>query len=314
MALNVLSQADWLNAQKRPEYLQNPSYLAMYSSLWQGVVTDPNMMLLPVDDHLVHRGDGVFEAIKVINGKAYLLDPHLERLEKSAQLIFLKLPFERDQIKSIIADICEITQVPDLMLRLYISRGPGGFSTNPYECPQSVMYLVATKFNAYANEKYEKGVSVGRSEYRPKDSFFARIKSCNYLINVLMKKESVDRGLDFTVGFSLEGFLTESSTENIIILNKEGVLCRPKLHQILRGTTMIRLFDLAQEFVGKGLVGIQECDITEQDLQEAQEVMMVGTTLDVLPVVTYEGKPIGTGQVGPMAQRLLARLQKDILD
>lgn len=311
MALKVLTQSDWIEAQKRPE---NPPYLAMYSSLWQGVVTDPRLMLLPIDDHIVHRGDGVFEAIKVLKGKAYLLDEHLHRLEKSAQLISLPLPFAREEMKQIIAELSALTQQESLLLRLYVSRGPGGFSSNPYECPASVMYLVATQFFSYPESKYEQGVQIGRSEYRPKDSFFARIKSCNYLLNVLMKKESVDRGLDFTVGFSQEGHLTESSTENIVIVNKEGVLCRPQLHQILRGTTMMRLFDLAQEFVGEDLVGIQECHITEEDLLNAREVMMIGTTLDVMPVVSYEGKLIGDGAVGPLAKKLLARLQKDILD
>lgn len=311
MALKVLSQSDWLEAQKRPE---NTQYLAMYSSLWQGVVTDPQLMVLPIDDHIVHRGDGVFEAIKVMQGRPYLLDAHLDRLEKSAQLISLPMPFEREQVKAIISDLCELTQTPDLMLRLYVSRGPGGFSTNPYECPQSALYLVATRFNAFAAEKYEQGVRIGRSEYRPKDAFFARIKSCNYLLNVLMKKESVDRNLDFTVGYSVEGFLTESSTENIVVLDREGCLCRPRLHQILRGTTMMRLFEMAEEFVGQEIAGVQERDLTEQDILEAREVMMVGTTLDVLPVVQYEGQNIGSGKVGPVAQKLLARLQKDILD
>ncbi len=128
-----------------------------------------------------------------------------------------------------------------------------------------------------------------------------------------MKKESVDRKLDFTVGFDSAGILTESSTENIVILDKDNNLVRPKLAQILKGTTMMRTFDLAQQLLAdKTIASIQERDLTEQDVRSAKEVMMIGTTLDVLPVSSFEGAKIADGHQGPVAKKLLMLLREDI--
>ncbi|MNK84738.1 Branched-chain-amino-acid aminotransferase [compost metagenome] len=270
-------------------------------------------MIVPVDDHLVHRGDGVFEAIKCVNGKVFLLDQHLDRLSSSAAKIFLPLPKTQAEIKAIILEAARIAGASEVLFRLFISRGPGGFTTNPYESVGSQMYLILTSLMSPAAEKYEKGIAIGKSHVPAKDGWLAQIKTCNYLPNVLMKKESVDRNLDFTVGFDAQGFLTESSTENIMFLDQNNILVRPTLRQILKGTTMMRAFELAEKLVDEKLIaGIAERDLNESELISAKEVMMVGTTLDVLPVTQYEGKPVGTGQVGKVAQRLLELVREDM--
>lgn len=294
-------------------YAAQESYYAMYSTWWGGIVKDPGIMMVPIDDHLVHRGDGVFEAIKVVQGRVFLLDEHLERLASSAQLISLPLPMSVPELKQTILKTAAVAGQKNSILRLYISRGPGGFTTNPYESLGSQMYLVVTALRPLSEEKYLKGVHIGKSIIAPKDPWFARIKSCNYLHNVLMKKESVDRQLDFTVGFDENGFLTESSTENIVIVDSHNNLLRPRLAQILKGTTMMRTFDLAQTLLREGLIqSIQEADISEDMLRSANEVMMIGTTLDVLPVCSYEGRSVGSSVVGPVASRLLRLLREDI--
>ena len=313
MALSVLTPEEVQHKLLEKSYAAQETYYAMYSTWWGGVVKKPAMMLVPIDDHLVHRGDGVFEAIKVVDNRAFLLDEHLQRLVDSAAQISLPLPMSKEEMKKVILETTEISGAKDALLRLYISRGPGGFTTNPYDSVASQMYLVITSLKPMAEEKYQKGVSIGKSAIPPKDPWFARIKSCNYLQNVLMKKESVDRKLDFTVGFTQEGFLTESSTENIVILDKDSNLVRPKLHQILKGTTMMRAFELAESLKTQGLIkGIQERDLHENEIRNAKEVMMIGTTLDVLPVSSYEGAKIGEGVQGPVAKQLLQLLKEDI--
>ncbi|NUN06020.1 MAG: aminotransferase class IV, partial [Bdellovibrio sp.] len=130
---------------------------------------------------------------------------------------------------------------------------------------------------------------------------------------VMMKKESVDRKIDFTIGIDPQGFLTEGSTENIVLIDKNRYLVRPKLHKILKGTTMMRTFALAEALVQDGtLAGIEERDLSEDDLRSALEVMMIGTTLDVLPVTEYEGQKIGSGKQGQISAKLLAMLREDI--
>ncbi|MFS4461072.1 aminotransferase class IV [Bdellovibrio sp. HCB2-146] len=313
MNLPILDSAEALRRLASKTHKLQESYLAMYSTWLDGITKEAPLMLVPVDDHLVHRGDGVFEAIKVVQGRAFLLEPHLDRLVSSAEKIFLPLPKTRAEIREIILQTTKLTGVSDVLLRLYISRGPGGFTTNPYDSVGSQMYLIVTSLKSPAAEKYEKGIQIGKSKVPVKDSWLAQIKTCNYLPNVLMKKESVDRALEFTVGFDAQGFLTESSTENIVIVDQRGKLVRPKLRQILKGTTMMRAFSLAEALLQDGTItGIEERDISEAEVFAAKELMMIGTTLDVLPVISYENQNVGSGQVGPVAKKLLALLREDM--
>ena len=302
-----------LDSQKILENLKSrhnpfwPQYHAYYSTWLGGITTDPALMMLPMDDHMVHRGDGVFEAIKTVDRHVFLITPHLERLARSAASIGLKLPFEIPEIQSILLQTLKVANQPNVLIRLFVSRGPGGYTTNPYDSVASQMYVTITDLRTPKLELYTNGVKIGRSLIPVKESWMAQVKSCNYLPNVMMKKESVDRSLDFTVAFDDDGFLAESSTENIAIVDSQGVLVHPKFENILRGTTMIRVFDLART------VGMKtdQRNLTESDLLSAREVMMIGTTLDVLPVTSYEGKSIGSGVVGPIAAELRQVLSRD---
>lgn len=313
MSIPLLSSEEILKKLALYNYEQKKSYLAMYSSWFGGITKDPSLMLVPVDDHLVHRGDGVFEAMKVVQGKVYLMNDHLDRLETSASQLGIKWPFSREQMVDIIHETIKAAGVSESLVRLYMSRGPGGFTTNPYESVGTQVYCVITAFKPMAEAKYTEGASIGRSKIPPKEPWFATIKSCNYLQNVLMKKESVDRGIDFAIGFDHNGVVTEGSTENIMILNSHGELIRPHLKQILKGTTMMRALHLAQDLIRQGQVkNIIEKDIHEKDLLSAKEVMMVGTTLDVLPVTSFEGHKIADGKAGFVAQTLRRLLREDM--
>lgn len=313
MSVSILSPSEIQTKLQERSYSAQKTYLAMYSTWWGGIVKDPGLMMVPIDDHLVHRGDGVFEAIKVVEGNAFLLQEHLERLQASAAQLGISLPMSLKEIQEVITKTTISTGARNAILRLYVSRGPGGFTTNPYDSIASQLYLVVTAYTPIAEEKYQAGVKVGRSQVAPKEPWFATIKSCNYLPNVMMKKESVDRKIDFTIGIDPQGFLTEGSTENIVLVDKNKNLLRPKLRQILKGTTMMRSFELANTLLEDGLLSsIQEKDLTEEDIFKAQEVMMIGTTLDVLPVAEYEGQKIGAGKQGDVSAKLLKLLREDI--
>lgn len=293
------------------KWLQKPiekwqeNYLAHYSTYWNAISTDPRLLLIPVDDHIVHRGDGVFEAFRLIENNLYLLDEHLKRLQNSAHKIGIILPWSLNEIKILIERLAEVTKESHLIFRLFVSRGSGSFSTNPYDCPEPHLTLVACRFNPYASNKYQEGVTIGRAKILQKPEPFCTIKSCNYLPNVLMKKEAVDRGLDFVVSFNEKDFLAESATENIFILNKNNCLVHPRYQMILPGTTLQRCLHLAQT---KLKLKIQEADISEKELCDANEVFIIGTTLDILPVNRYEDTmfPHKT-----MAQSLLQLLLED---
>lgn len=291
-------------------------YLACFNSWLGGYTTEMGQMLVPLDDHLVHRGDGVFEAIKVVSGRIYLLDEHLLRMESSAKSIGLKLFQDLQSMREIVQQTWALAQkthgLEQGLLRIFLSRGPGSFSTNPYDTLGSQFFVVATKLKSPSQAQYANGVRLGRSAIPVKSEWMAQIKSCNYLPNVMMKKESVDRSLDFTIAFDEHNFVAESSTENLALVSERGYLVKPKLNKILKGCTMTRVFELANELLGSdGLLGLESRNISEAEIFKAREVFMLGTTLDVLPVTEYENRQLGSGKVGPLAQKLQALLLKD---
>lgn len=307
--MKVFTEQDALSKLKTQTHSAQAGYKAMYSSWMSGIITQPYLMSVPIDDHMVHRGDGVFEAMKFVSKKIYLLNEHIERLKNSAKSIYIKCAYSDSELKELIFETCKASGLSDGLIRLYLSRGPGGFSTNPYESVGAQLYIVVT------TNKFDKAsATVGRSHVPMKPAWQAKIKSCNYIINVLMKKESVDRKIDFVVGFDDDGFLTEGSTENIVILNQKNELVRPKLDKILKGTTMMRSFELAKKLLDdKVITAIKEADITEDQLINSKEVMMIGTTLDILPVISYEGKLISSGKIGKVAPLLNELVKNDQL-
>ncbi|MGZ5279763.1 MAG: aminotransferase class IV [Pseudobdellovibrionaceae bacterium] len=286
-----------------------PQYHAYYSTWLGGITKDPALMVLPMDDHMVHRGDGVFEALKAVNRKVFLMSEHLQRLSRSAAALGISLPFTMPEIQDIILQTLKHANQDQALIRLFISRGPGGYTTNPYDSIGSQMYVTITDLRTPNPDLYKVGVKVGPSQIPVKESWMAQVKSCNYLPNVMMKKEAIDRKLDFTIGFDSEGNVAESSTENIALVDEKGILVHPLFDNILRGTTMIRVFELASASGMK----IEQRNINEAELLKAREVFMVGTTLDVLPVTMYGEQQVAKGLVGPVAKELRLLLDREML-
>ncbi len=286
------------------------NYLAMYSSWYGGIVVDPALMMVPLDDHLVHRGDGVFEAFLCRDWNIYMLDRHLARLDLSASALGLDIPEDRARLLEIIRDTIRAGNSGTCLVRLFASRGPGGFSANPYESAETQLYVIATAFQPLPPEKYEKGVRLATSTI-PAKTDFATIKSCNYLLNVLMKKEARDAGADYPVSVDENGFLAEGATENIGIVTRDGRFLIPRFRRILRGITVTRAVELAETLLGREITGIAEADITREQAFEAAEMLVMGTSIHVLPVVEYDGKKIGNGRPGPVFRRLLDLFSRD---
>ena len=302
---------------KRLKSLENPqrNYAAMFSSWLGGIVTEPGLMVVPIDDHGFHRGDAVFEAVKCVSGNIYALDRHLERMQTSAHRIELKIPFNLKELHDISVETVRASKCQDAILRMYASRGPGGFTTNPYESVGSQFYLVITPFKPLAPSKYDSGVTAKLSRIQVKEGFFANVKSCNYLPNVMMKKEAVDAGVDFTVSVDEKGFLAEGSTENFAIVDAGGALVVPGFERTLKGITISRAMELAKaELVGRGVVSdVRHGHVTVDDVSKAREAFFMGTTLDCISVTEFEKRKIGDGRPGPVGREILKQLQVDML-
>jgi branched-chain amino acid aminotransferase len=289
------------------------NYLAMYSSQWGGISTDPDLMMIPVDDHVVHRGDGVFDVMRCVYGRLYQMEEHLKRLESCAKAISLDFPPEYEHIRELIKSLVLAGGQKECSIRVTLSRGPGSFSTNPYECPHSQLYIIVVRFKRLPETFYKKGVSLVTSETPIKKSFFANIKSCNYLPNVLIKMGAIDAGCQYAVALDEQGFLAEGSTENIGVLNSDDILKFPEFDRTLSGITAKRVFELAEALVGeKAIESVQFAKIPPEEAYEAKEVFLTGTSLGVLPVVSYDGCPIGDGNPGPVYSRLASILWEDM--
>ena len=311
MSVPVLSfdqVIDRLLSMRQPYFAK---YLAAYSSWYGGIITDPALMMLPLDDHMVHRGDGVFEAIKCIGWNIYALARHLDRMKRSMAASFLEPPVDEKRLIEIILATVRAGNNGNCLVRLYISRGPGSFSANPYESVGSQLFVVAAAHEPAAPEKYEKGVNLVTTCVPIKTNYFATIKNCNYLPNVLMKKEAVDRGADYAVSLDEKGFLAEGSTENIGIVSKKGELLIPRFSRILRGITVTRVIELARGLTGSQLTAAAEADITPEQACDAAEILIFGTSFNILPVVEYDGNRIGAGRPGPVFKRLMELMEED---
>lgn len=308
MTISEISEAQLLKqiqSQKNPFFNE---YYAFYSSWFGGIIKNPSMMLVPIDDHMVHRGDGVFEAIKVVNRFVYLLDEHLNRLFASADKISINPPINLDRLKEIVLETLIVADQSDAMVRIFLSRGPGNFSVNPYDSIAPQIYIMVHKPHPLPADKYEKGVAIGKSNINIKPTWLSQVKSCNYLPNVLMKKEAIDRKLDFVFNTDDEENITECSTENLMIVDQEGVLVHPLLDYILKGTTMTRACELAEN----NGVTTKVKPIALQDIIRAREVMLAGTTLNILPAVRFEEQMIGDGKPGPISKKIRSLILEDI--
>lgn len=300
----------WLRARRQAWHA---NYLAMYSSWYRGIVTEPLLMLAPMDDHMVHRGDAVFEAFKCVAGALYNLDAHLTRLAQSAAAIGIRYPVAPATLTRLIKATARAGGQRDCIIRLYLARGPGSFAANPDDCRESQLYIVATRFLPPFMERFPAGARIKISPVPVKPSLFATVKSCNYLPNVLMVKAAHAAGVHLGIGFDERGHLTESATENVGLVTRARRLLFPKLDRILKGTTMIRVMELARRLIPAGdLKQVRFADITVADLKHAAEILVCGTTMDVTAAVEFDGRPVGDGRPGPVFRRLSALLQDDI--
>lgn len=305
MTLPHLSFDDVISRLKEAQAF-HPGKLAMYSSHWQGIVTDPRLMLVPVDDHLVHRGDGVFETLLYRGGRLYNLQAHLQRLTHSATTLGLALPLPQDGLAELIAGVMQAAGRDHALCRVLLGRGPGGFGVDPAECPEASLYIIAYPAPAPFMERVPEGARVVYSRIPPKSGGLAQVKTCNYLPNVLMKAEATARGAHFVLGLDTDGFLTESYTENFAAVDAAGTLVIPPATHHLPGTTLQRVSELARQ------TGMTVCvrPLRPEDLAEMRELLIVGTTAYVTSVTWLEGQVY---PIGPVARKLSEALLTEIL-
>jgi branched-chain amino acid aminotransferase len=306
----IVGRNEWLK--RLPK--EDRGLYSMYSSIVDCIVINPSYMTVPVDDHMVHRGDGVFESFKCISGSIYNLDDHLVRLEHSCDAIGIRLPATREVMADIIVQTVRAGKQADALIRVLVSRGTGTMGVNPYACLGTEFYVVVYELPHTNIDRLPPGVSVAVSKIPIKPGIFAQVKTCNYLPNVLMKKEAVDLGVDYTVSLDEHRNLAEGATENIGIVTRGKELFMPPPDRVLAGTTARRALEFAQELVKERLLTNAEYrPISLGAVRSAAEMHIYGTTPNITPVVEFDGKPVGDGKPGPIALRLFEMLKEEMV-
>jgi 4-amino-4-deoxychorismate lyase len=292
---------------------QPVKFSAFYSSQLGGIVTDPALMVIPFDDHMVHRGHGIFDTAGLVNGRIYDLEAHLDRFLGSAERSKLKLFGSREEMRDIIIRTTAVSGLRDGAIRYWLSSGPGSLELSPAAGAEPGFFVMIFGGLSYPARWYTDGLRVMTTTYPIKPPLYAITKATNYLPNVLMQMEAKEAGLDNGVFIDEAGFVGESSNMNVAFVTQDGVLRHPKFERVLPGCTSLRLLDLARSLTIRGVLnGVEVCDIPVADARAAREMVLLGSSVKVAPIVEWDGKPIGNGKPGPIAKALLDLMEEDM--
>lgn len=257
---------------------------------------------ISVFDHGLLYGDGVFEGIRVYNGKIFRLADHLKRLYEGAHAIALDVPLSRQQMAEAVRATLAENGLKDAYFRLIVTRGVGDLGLDALKCSGQQVIIICDTIALYPPELYEKGlrtltVPTVRTHA---NALSPRIKSLNYLNNTLAKIEALRAGCVEAIMLNSDGYVAECTGDNIFIV-KDGCLLTPPEHAgILAGITRGVVLGLAP---AAGVRPVEK-DLTRFDLYVADECFLTGTAAEIVPVACIDGRDIGEGKPGPVTLRL----------
>lgn len=311
--LRILSPADVVEQLHALRAKQPVKYTAFYSSQLGGVVTDPALMVIPFDDHIVHRGHGIFDTAGIVNGRIYDLDAHLDRFLKSAERSKLKLPAPRAELRDIIIKTTAASGRRDGSIRYWLSSGPGSLDLMPAAGAEPGFFVMIFPGLVYPEKWKAEGVRVMTTTYPIKPALYAITKTTNYMPNVLMQMEAKEKGFDNGVFLDQDGHVGESSNMNVAFVTHDNVLVHPRFDHILSGCTSQRLLQLARALVDRGVIaGVKVDHVSMQDAIAAREMLLIGSSVKVAGIVQWDEHAIGNGRPGPVAAALLQLLEEDM--
>jgi len=287
----------------------------MYSSLVNGIVTDPELMTVPVFDHAIVRGHAVFDTATVSCGRIYRMSAHLDRLLSGAERSRIPLPYgekvssNKDLMVSVVAQTVVAAGLRQGKIRMYLSAGPGNFGITPKGCT-SAFYVAV--YDSDAAIMTDGGVHEVTVDVPMKPEILATTKSNNYMLNVLTKMASEDKGGSFGVLVDPAGNVAESCVMNAVFVTPDRRLVTPTFDGILAGTTVLKLLSLAEELVGNLLSAISQEVVPARDAHSSVEMFFVAGDDHIVPVLSWDGQTIGAGKIGLVTKRLGELLHKEV--
>lgn len=258
-----------------------------------------------VFDHGFLYGDGVFEGIRVYGGRVFRLREHVERLYASARAILLHIPLDEAAMREVVLETCRRNELADGYVRLVVSRGVGDLGLDPRKCRGASVVCIADSIALYPPELYEVGMRIGTVPTRRSgvENLNPRIKSLNYLNNILAKLEANEAGYAEVLMLNQDGLVVECTADNVFIVRAGRLLTPPPWVGILEGITRAAIMALGRE------AGLEVCEeaFTRVDVWGACECFITGTGAEVVPVVACDGRVIGDGRPGAVTVDLIRR-------
>ncbi|ALS27011.1 branched-chain-amino-acid transaminase [Paenibacillus cisolokensis] len=261
-----------------------------------------------VFDHGFLYGDGIFEGIRIYDGNIFKCKEHLDRLYDSAKSIMLDIPLTYEEMQEALVETIRRNGLRDGYIRLVVSRGPGNLGLDPKRCERAWVIIIVEQLAIYSEEAYRNGlVSVSVSQRRNiPDALNPKIKSLNYLNNILVKIQANLAGVGEAIMVNSQGYVAEGSSDNIFIVKRGVVYTPPCYVGALEGITRNAIIELC----GKLGLPLKEEPFTLHDVYVADEVFFTGTAAEVIAVREVDGRVIGEGKAGPITTQLLQEFRK----
>lgn len=281
----------------------------MSLKVWiDGKLVDKEDAKVSVYDHGLLYGDGVFEGIRMYAGKLFRVEQHLRRLYDSAKAIRLSIPITQEQFLASIRETVKANDFNDCYIRACVTRGVGSLGIDPNKCKNPSVFIIADSIQVYPKEMYEKGMAVITSSIirNHPQALSPRIKSLNYLNNILARLEANDAGVAEAIMLNHVGNVAECTADNVFIVRDGQVRTPTIVDGVLEGVTRQTIIDLC----GRMNIPCAERSIQAYDLYTADECFLTGTGAEVVPVTKIDGRVIGAGEPGPITRRLIEAFHK----
>jgi branched-chain amino acid aminotransferase len=270
-----------------------------------GKYFDERTAKVSVFDHGLLYGDGIFEGIRIYNGRVFKLREHIDRLFYSAKAILLEIPMTRAALIKATVETCRKNKLRAGYIRLIVTRGRGTLGLNPRSCKNPSVIIIADKIQVYPQGLYARGMEIVTvpTVRNLHSAVNPAIKSLNYLNNILAKIEANNAGVEEAVMLNAEGFVAECTADNLFIIKNGEVFTPPNSAGALYGITRQTVIDLAH---AAGLK-VSEPNLTRYDLFNSDECFLTGTGAEIMPVVKIDGRVIGNGKPGKLTRALVEK-------
>ncbi|MCD6413628.1 MAG: branched-chain-amino-acid transaminase [Elusimicrobia bacterium] len=263
---------------------------------------------ISVFDHGLLYGDGVFEGIRAYSGKVFKLKEHIDRLYDSARYIMLKIPVSKRKMSEDILKTLRANSLKDAYIRVVVTRGVGDLGLDPIKCPQATYFVIADRIALYPREFYEKGLKICTVSTRRNlpEALNPRVKSLNYLNNILAKIEGNIRGVPEALMLNNSGFVAECTGDNVFIVKNGEIRTPPASVGVLEGITQATVIELAKKF----RIKVRREIFTRYCLFTADECFLSGTAAEIVPVIEVDNRKIADGRPGSITKKLMLEFRK----